>query len=39
MDLALATGTGPGMLTDIESSAPYIQPSDVVVFGYRSDTQ
>jgi arginase len=36
MDLALATGTGPGMLTDIESSAPYIQPSDVVVFGYRS---
>jgi arginase len=35
MDLALATGTGPKMLTDIESSAPYIQPSDVVVFGYR----
>jgi arginase len=35
MDLALATGTGPEILTDIESSVPYIQPSDVVVFGYR----
>jgi arginase len=35
MDLALTSGTGPGILTEIESSAPYIQPSDVVVFGYR----
>jgi arginase len=35
MDLALTTGTGPKILTDMESSAPYIQPSDVVVFGYR----
>jgi arginase len=35
MDLALTTGAGPAMLTEIESSAPYIQPSDVVVFGYR----
>jgi len=35
MDLALTTGTGPKMLTDMESSSPYIQPSDVVVFGYR----
>jgi len=35
MDLALTTGTGPGILTEIESSAPYIQPADVVVCGYR----
>ena len=35
MDLALATGIGPAILTEIESSAPYIRPSDVVVFGYR----
>jgi arginase len=35
MDLALATGAGPEILTDIESSTPYIQPSDVVAFGYR----
>jgi arginase len=35
MDLALTTGTGPKTLTDMESAAPYIQPSDVVVFGYR----
>ncbi len=35
MDLALTTGIGPALLTEIESSEPYIQPSDVVVFGYR----
>jgi hypothetical protein len=35
MDLALSTGTGPKVLTDMESAAPYIQPSGVVVFGYR----
>jgi arginase len=35
MDLALATGEGPALLTDIESSSPYFRPSDVVVFGYR----
>jgi arginase len=38
MDLALATGTGPEMLTAIEFPAPYVQPSDVVVFGYRFPT-
>ena len=38
MDLALTIGTGPAILTEIESSAPYIQPSDVVVFGYRLPT-
>jgi arginase len=35
MDLALTTGVGPEILTAIEFPAPYIQPSDVVVFGYR----
>lgn len=35
MDLALTTGTGPELLTAIEFPAPCIQPSDVVVFGYR----
>jgi arginase len=38
MDLALTTGTGPEILTAIEFPAPYIQPSDVVVFGYRFPT-
>jgi arginase len=38
MDLALTTGIGPEILTEIESSGPYIQPSDVVVFGYRVPT-
>jgi arginase len=36
MDLALATGNGPRLLTDIDNLAPYIQPTDVVLFGYRS---
>ncbi len=36
MDLALTTGTGPQILTAIESSAPYIEPSGAVVFGYRA---
>jgi arginase len=35
MDLAMATGTGPDVLTDLDASKPYIQPSDVVLFGYR----
>jgi arginase len=35
MDLALATGTGPKLLTNIDGVAPYIQPSDTVVFGYN----
>jgi len=39
MDLALTTGIGPEILTEIESSGPNIQPSDVVVFGYRVPTR
>jgi arginase len=35
MDLALTTGLGPALLTEIGPSFPYIQTSDVVVFGYR----
>jgi len=35
MDLALATGLGPELLTDIESRRPYIRPEDTIIFGYR----
>ena len=35
MDLALATGLGPALLTNIEGKRPYIQPEDTIVFGYR----
>jgi arginase len=35
MDLAVATGAGPKLLTDIERRQPYLNSEDVVVFGYR----
>jgi arginase len=35
MDLALATGLGPDLLTDIEGGRPYIRPEDTLIFGYR----
>jgi arginase len=35
MDLALVTGEGPTPLTAIDDAIPYIQPADVVLFGYR----
>jgi arginase len=35
MDLALATGLGPELLTNIEGRKPYIRPEDTVIFGYR----
>jgi arginase len=35
MDLAIVTGTGPAELTSIEDLSPYVQPEDVVVFGFR----
>jgi arginase len=35
MDLALATGVGPELLTDIEGKKPYIRPEDTILFGYR----
>jgi arginase len=35
MDLALVTGLGPELLTDIDGRKPYIRPEDTIVFGYR----
>jgi arginase len=35
MDLALVTGAGPELLTDIEGRKPYIRPQDAIVCGYR----
>ena len=35
MELALATGLGPVLLTDIEGRGPLVRPSDVVALGYR----
>jgi arginase len=34
MELALATGRGPDVLTSIESSGPLVNDQDVVAFGY-----
>jgi arginase len=35
MDLALVTGRGPEELTNIEGQKPFVQDSNVVVFGFR----
>ena len=35
MDLALATGRGPAVVTDIEGSRPLVREEDVVVLGRR----
>jgi arginase len=35
MDLALATGYGSDLLTNIEGLKPLVRPEDVVVFGFR----
>jgi len=35
MDLALVTGKGPRMLTDIEGLMPLVRPEDVVAFGFQ----
>jgi arginase len=35
MDLALATGRGPDVLTNIEGRGPLVNDEDVVAFGYR----
>jgi arginase len=34
-DLALATGRGPAVLTELEGRAPLVEPRDVVVFANR----
>jgi len=35
MDLALATGRGPGIVTDLEGRRPLVRDEDVVAFGRR----
>lgn len=35
MDLALATGVGPPVLTDLEGLRPLVRTEDVVAFGFR----
>jgi arginase len=35
MDLALATGYGPDLLTNIEQRRPLVRTADTVTFGYR----
>ena len=35
MDLALATGRGPAVVTDLEGRCPLVRDEDVVVFGRR----
>ncbi|NKK77408.1 arginase family protein [Rhizobium leguminosarum] len=35
MDLALVTGHGPSLLTDIEGRGPLVRPEDAVAFAYR----
>jgi arginase len=35
MDLALATGYGPSLLTRFEGRVPLVKPSDAVAFGFR----
>jgi arginase len=35
MDLALATGRGPAVVTDLEGRRPLVRDEDVVVLGYR----
>jgi arginase len=36
VDLALATGRGPSLVTDLEGLAPLVRDEDVAVLGYRS---
>jgi arginase len=35
MDLALVTGFGPSLLTDLEDLRPIVRPEDAVAFGFR----
>ncbi|MGW4687039.1 arginase family protein [Streptomyces sp. NPDC004244] len=39
MELALATGRGPRLLTDLEGLGPLLRDEDVVVFGFRDAAQ
>ena len=35
MDLAFATGHGPGLLADLEGRGPLVRSEDTVAFGFR----
>ena len=39
MDLALVTGRGPSILTDLEGRGPLVRDDDVVVFAFRDAEQ
>jgi arginase len=39
MELALATGRGPRLLTDLEGRGPLLRDEDVVAFGFRDFAQ
>ncbi|MET7296990.1 arginase family protein [Streptomyces griseoloalbus] len=39
MELALATGRGPGVLTDLEGRRPLVRDEDVVVLGFRDTAE
>ena len=39
MDLAIVSGHGPDILTNIEDLKPLVMEQDIVVFGYRDATQ
>jgi arginase len=38
-ELALATGRGPGLLTDLEGRRPLVRDEDVVAFGFRDTAE
>jgi arginase len=39
MDLAIVSGRGPAVLTDIEGRRPLVREEDIVAFGYRDAEQ
>ncbi|SBU99919.1 arginase [Streptomyces sp. Ncost-T6T-1] len=39
MELALATGRGPRVLTDLEGRGPLVRDEDVVAFGFRDSAE
>jgi arginase len=39
MDLAIVSGRGPDILTNIDQLKPYVKDNDIVVFGYRDAEQ
>ena len=39
MDLAIVSGRGPDILTDIDGLKPYVRDEDIVLFGYRDAEQ